>query len=39
LIESDNVFDNRPLAEYDAAGTCVKDYIYMGNKLIVEYSP
>ena len=39
MTESNNVFDNRPLAEYDAAGTCVKDYIYMGNKLIVEYQP
>jgi RHS repeat-associated protein len=32
-------FDGKLLAEYDATGTCQKDYIYMGNKLIAEYQP
>ena len=32
-------YDGKLLAEYDAIGTCVKDYIYMGNKLIAEYQP
>ena len=32
-------FDGKLLAEYDHNGTCVKDYIYMGNRLIAEYKP
>ncbi len=32
-------YDGRLLAEYDATGTCVKDYIYLGNKLLAEYYP
>jgi hypothetical protein len=32
-------FDGKLLAEYDATGVCVKDYIYMGNKLLAEYQP
>ena len=31
--------DGRLLAEYDGNGNCVKDYIYMGNRLIAEYQP
>jgi len=31
--------DGRLLAEYDGTGACVKDYIYMGNRLIAEYQP
>jgi RHS repeat-associated protein len=31
--------DGKLLAEYDATGTCQKDYIYMGGKLIAEYQP
>lgn len=30
-------FDGKLLAEYNSTGTCQKDYIYMGNKLIAEY--
>jgi RHS repeat-associated protein len=29
----------RLLAEYDGNGTCVKDYIYNGSKLLAEYQP
>jgi len=32
-------FDGKLLAEYDAAGVCQKDYIYMGSKLLAEYQP
>jgi RHS repeat-associated protein len=32
-------FYSKLLAEYDATGTCQKDYIYMGGKLITEYQP
>ncbi len=32
-------FDGRLLAEYDLYGTCLRDYIYMGNRLIAEYAP
>jgi hypothetical protein len=32
-------FDGKLLAEYDSTGVCVKDYIYMGNKLLAEYQP
>ncbi|MCJ7484389.1 MAG: hypothetical protein MUO31_15675, partial [Thermodesulfovibrionales bacterium] len=32
-------YDGKLLAEYDTTGTCVRDYIYMGNKLIAEYQP
>ena len=31
--------DGKLLAEYDGTGACVKDYIYMGNRLIAEYQP
>ena len=27
------------LSEYDAAGTCTKDYLYLGGKMIGEYVP
>ena len=27
------------LSEYDGAGTCVKDYLYLGGKMIGEYVP
>jgi RHS repeat-associated protein len=32
-------FDGRPLAEYDIFGNCLKDYIYMGGRLVAEYDP
>jgi len=32
-------FDGKLLAEYDENGVCVKNYIYMGKKLIAEYLP
>lgn len=32
-------FDGRPLAEYDLLGNCLRDYIYMGGRLIAEYDP
>jgi YD repeat-containing protein len=32
-------FDGRLLAEYNGLGICVRDYIYMGGKLIAEYRP
>ncbi|MBE3141939.1 MAG: choice-of-anchor D domain-containing protein, partial [Thermoplasmata archaeon] len=32
-------FDGRILAEYNDVGFCTRDYIYVGNKLIAEYSP
>ena len=32
-------FDGRLLAEYDIYGTCLKDYIYMGSRLVAEYVP
>jgi len=32
-------FDGKLLAEYDQNGNCVKDYIYVGNKLLAEYHP
>ena len=31
--------DGKLLAEYDQNGNCVKDYIYIGNKLLAEYHP
>jgi RHS repeat-associated protein len=31
--------DGKLLAEYDHNGVCVKDYIYVGNKLLAEYHP
>ncbi len=31
--------DGKLLAEYDGTGACVRDYIYMGNRLIAEYQP
>jgi RHS repeat-associated protein len=30
-------FDGKLMAEYDHDGNCVKDYIYVGNRLIAEY--
>lgn len=32
-------FDGRLLAEYNALGSCTRDYIYMANRLIAEYRP
>jgi RHS repeat-associated protein len=32
-------FDGRLLAEYDLYGTCLRDYIYMGNRLVAEFVP
>jgi RHS repeat-associated protein len=32
-------FDGRLLAEYDMYGTCLRDYIYMGSRLVAEYVP
>ena len=32
-------FDGRVLAEYDLYGTCLRDYICMGNPLVAEYNP
>ena len=32
-------FDGRLLAEYNAGGLCVRDYIYSGNRLIAEFRP
>jgi len=31
--------DGRLLAEYDVHGTCIRDYIYMGDRLVAEYDP
>jgi RHS repeat-associated protein len=30
-------FDGKLLSEYDQTGSCVRDYIYAGNRLIAEY--
>ncbi len=30
-------FDGKLMAEYDAAGQRIRDYIYMGNQLVAEY--
>jgi RHS repeat-associated protein len=32
-------FDGHLLAEYDNYGNCVRDYIYLGNRLFAEYRP
>ncbi|NTV79799.1 MAG: choice-of-anchor D domain-containing protein [Candidatus Aminicenantes bacterium] len=32
-------FDGRLLAEYDIYGSCLKEYIYMGSRLVAEYNP
>jgi len=32
-------FDGRLLAEYDISGICLKEYIYMGSRLIAEFNP
>jgi hypothetical protein len=32
-------FDGRLLAEYDIYGICLKDYIYMGGRLVAEFNP
>jgi RHS repeat-associated protein len=32
-------WDGKLLAEYNNLGQCVKDYIYLGNRLIAEYQP
>ena len=31
--------DDKLMAEYGHTGTCVKNYIYLGNRLIAEYNP
>jgi RHS repeat-associated protein len=36
---SGNLFDGRLLAEYDIYGACLRDYIYMGSRLVAEYVP
>ena len=32
-------YDGRLLAEYNRLNQCVKDYIYIGNRLLAEYKP
>jgi RHS repeat-associated protein len=32
-------FDGKLLAEYDHNGNCVRDYVYLGNRLLAEYKP
>jgi len=32
-------FDGRLLAEYDVYGNCLKEYIYMGSRLVAEFNP
>ncbi len=32
-------FDGKLLSEYDQTGSCVRDYIYTGNRLLAEYRP
>ena len=32
-------YDGKLLCEYDHNGNCVKDYIYIGNRLFAEYHP
>ncbi len=32
-------FDGRLLAEYNLYGDCVRDYIYMGTRLVAEFRP
>jgi len=32
-------FDGRLLAEYDIYGNCLRDYIYIGSRLVAEYVP
>ncbi len=32
-------FDGRLLAEYDIYGACLRDYVYMGGRLIAEFVP
>jgi RHS repeat-associated protein len=32
-------FDGRLLAEYSPYNQCVRDYLYMGNRLVAEYQP
>ncbi len=32
-------YDGKLLCEYDHNGNCVKDYIYIGNRLLAEYHP
>jgi RHS repeat-associated protein len=32
-------YSGRLLAEYDQSGSCVKDYVFNGNKLLAEYQP
>ncbi len=36
ITASPDSFDGRLLAEYDIYGTCLKDYIYMGSRLVAE---
>ena len=33
------VFDGRLLAEYDGYGVCLREYIYIGAKMVAEYQP
>ena len=32
-------FDGRLLAEYDIYGICLKEYIFMGSRLVAEFNP
>jgi RHS repeat-associated protein len=32
-------YDGKLMAEYDHDGNCIRDYIYLGNRLIAEYFP
>ena len=32
-------FDGRLLAEYDGYGNCLREYIYIGAKMVAEYQP
>lgn len=32
-------FDGRLLAEYDIYGACLRDYVYMGGRLVAEFVP
>ncbi|MGE5340870.1 MAG: RHS repeat domain-containing protein, partial [Candidatus Omnitrophota bacterium] len=32
-------FDGKLLSEYDGSGNCLRDYVYMGNRLIGDYQP
>jgi len=32
-------FDGKILAEYNGLGECMRDYIYLGDRLLAEYQP